>query len=167
MPRSLIPVMTPHGSLRLDKANDDFVLESGLADRLEKGFERGSGHGRCLRNGALFKGLGVAPTALDRVAQTRRIQRWRPPDGQNSRPRAHRWLARGEERLRREGWPRAQAQASTRDHVLFGLSFRRKQGRASQPAGAFMRRYCRNVLLSATCLGTESGLSKSNGLSNC
>ena len=36
MPRSLIPVMTPHGSLRVDHADDDFVLESGLADRLEK-----------------------------------------------------------------------------------------------------------------------------------
>src|SRR5271156_937476 len=45
MPRSLIPVMTPHGSLRLDQADDDFVLESGLADRLEKRFERGSAHG--------------------------------------------------------------------------------------------------------------------------
>jgi hypothetical protein len=45
MPRSLIPVMTPHGSLRLDQADDDFVLESGLADRLEKSFERGSPHG--------------------------------------------------------------------------------------------------------------------------
>src|SRR5271166_1339795 len=30
MPRSLIPVMTPHGSLRLDQADDDFVLEGGL-----------------------------------------------------------------------------------------------------------------------------------------
>src|ERR1700721_1689864 len=45
MPRSLIPVMTPHGSLRLDQADDDFLLESGLADRLEKSFERGSAHG--------------------------------------------------------------------------------------------------------------------------
>ena len=45
MPRSLIPVMTPHGSLRLDQADDDFVLESELADRLEKSFERGSAHG--------------------------------------------------------------------------------------------------------------------------
>ena len=45
MPRSLIPVMTPHGSLRLDQADDDFVLESRLADRLEKSFERGSAHG--------------------------------------------------------------------------------------------------------------------------
>ena len=45
MPRSLIPVITPHGSLRLDQADDDFVPESGLADRLEKSFERGSAHG--------------------------------------------------------------------------------------------------------------------------
>ena len=37
--------MTPHGSLRLDQADDDFLLESGLADRLEKSFERGSAHG--------------------------------------------------------------------------------------------------------------------------
>ena len=45
MPTSLIPVMTPHGSLRLDQADDDFVLERGLADRLEKSFERGFAHG--------------------------------------------------------------------------------------------------------------------------
>ena len=37
--------MTPHGSLRLDQADDDFVLERGLADRLEKSFERGFAHG--------------------------------------------------------------------------------------------------------------------------
>ena len=58
MPRSLIPVMTPHGSLRLDQANDDFVLESGLADRLEKSFERGSGHG------LLHLGAGEAGSVL-------------------------------------------------------------------------------------------------------
>ena len=58
MPRSLIPVMTPHGSLRLDQANDDFVLESGLADRLEKSFERGSGHG------LLHIGAGEAGSVL-------------------------------------------------------------------------------------------------------
>jgi hypothetical protein len=45
-------------------------------------------HG-ALHNGALFKKLGVMPTALDRAAQTRRIQRWRPVDGQNPRRRAH------------------------------------------------------------------------------
>src|ERR1700684_2936303 len=58
MPRSLIPVMTPHGSLRLDQANDDFVLESGLADRLEKSFERGSAHG------LLHLGAGEAGSVL-------------------------------------------------------------------------------------------------------
>jgi hypothetical protein len=50
--------MTPHGSLRLDQANDDFVLESGLADRLEKSFERGSGHG------LLHLGAGEAGSVL-------------------------------------------------------------------------------------------------------
>ena len=58
MPRSLIPVMAPHGSLRLDQADDDFVLESGLADRLEKSFERGSGHG------LLHLGAGEAGSVL-------------------------------------------------------------------------------------------------------
>ena len=57
MPRSLIPVMTPHGSLRLDQA-DDFVFESALADRLEKSFERGSGHG------LLHLGAGEAGSVL-------------------------------------------------------------------------------------------------------
>jgi non-specific serine/threonine protein kinase len=50
--------MTPHGSLRLDRADDDFVLESGLADRLEKSFERGAGHG------LLHLGAGEAGSVL-------------------------------------------------------------------------------------------------------
>ena len=50
--------MTPHGSLRLDQADDDFGLESGLADRLEKSFERGSAHG------LLHLGTGEAGSAL-------------------------------------------------------------------------------------------------------
>src|SRR5208337_1814270 len=58
MSRSLIPVMTPRGSLRLDQADDDFVLESGLADRLEQSFERGSGHG------LLHLGAGEAGSLL-------------------------------------------------------------------------------------------------------
>jgi hypothetical protein len=33
MSRSLIPVLTPHGSLRLDQAEDEFSLEDGLAER--------------------------------------------------------------------------------------------------------------------------------------
>ena len=61
MPRSLIPVMTPHGSLRLDQADDDFVLESGLADRLKKSFERGSGHG-LLHLGAAEAGSVLPPS---------------------------------------------------------------------------------------------------------
>src|ERR1039458_3582783 len=45
MSRSLAPVVTPHGSLRLDRLDDEFVLERALADRLEKSFGRGAGHG--------------------------------------------------------------------------------------------------------------------------
>jgi SNF2 domain-containing protein/SNF2 helicase protein len=44
MSRSLIPVLTPHGSLRLDQAEAEFSPEDGLAERLEKCFTRGSGH---------------------------------------------------------------------------------------------------------------------------
>src|ERR1700738_4476776 len=58
MSRSLIPVLTPHGSLRLDQAEDEFWLEDGLADRLEKCFTRGSGHG------LLQLGAGEAGTSL-------------------------------------------------------------------------------------------------------
>ena len=36
MSRSLIPVLTPHGSLRLDQAEDEFSLEDGLAERARK-----------------------------------------------------------------------------------------------------------------------------------
>jgi hypothetical protein len=50
--------MTPHGSLRLDQTDNDFVLEGGLADRLEKSFERGSGHG------LLHLGAGEAGSVL-------------------------------------------------------------------------------------------------------
>jgi superfamily II DNA or RNA helicase len=45
MSRSLIPVVTPHGTLRLDRGADDLVLDDGLAQRLEKSFERGPAHG--------------------------------------------------------------------------------------------------------------------------
>jgi hypothetical protein len=58
MSRSLIPVLTPHGSLRLDQAEDEFSLEDGLAERLEKCFARGSGHG------LLQLGAGEAGTSL-------------------------------------------------------------------------------------------------------
>src|SRR3984893_11877334 len=45
MLRSLIPVLTPHGALRLDQAQDEFSVEDGFAERLDKCFTRGSGHG--------------------------------------------------------------------------------------------------------------------------
>jgi superfamily II DNA or RNA helicase len=45
MSRSLVPVMTPHGSLRLDQADDEFALERAVAERLEESFGRGAGHG--------------------------------------------------------------------------------------------------------------------------
>jgi SNF2-related domain/SNF2 Helicase protein/Helicase conserved C-terminal domain len=45
MSRSLIPVLTPHGSLRLDPAEDEFLLADRLAECLEKRFKRGAGHG--------------------------------------------------------------------------------------------------------------------------
>jgi hypothetical protein len=56
--RSLIPVLTPHGSLRLDQAEDEFSLEDGLGERLERCFTRGSGHG------LLQLGAGEAGTSL-------------------------------------------------------------------------------------------------------
>ena len=58
MSRSLIPVLTPHGSLRLDQAEDEFSLEDGLAERLEKCFTRGSGHG-LLQLGAAEAGTSL------------------------------------------------------------------------------------------------------------
>jgi non-specific serine/threonine protein kinase len=58
MSRSLLPVLTPHGSLRLDPAEDEFPLEDGLAERLANGFTRGSGHG------LLQLGVGEAGSCL-------------------------------------------------------------------------------------------------------
>src|ERR1700730_8896413 len=58
MSRPLISVLTPHGSLRLDEAEDEFSLEDGLAERLEKCFTRVSGHG------LLQLGAGEAETNL-------------------------------------------------------------------------------------------------------
>jgi hypothetical protein len=60
MSRSLVPVVTPHGSLRLDRLDDEFVLERALADRLEKSFERGAGHG-LLQLGAGETGSVLSP----------------------------------------------------------------------------------------------------------
>jgi len=61
MSRSLIPVLTPHGSLRLDQTEDEFSLEDGLAERLEKSFTRGSGHG-LLQLGAGEAGSNLPPS---------------------------------------------------------------------------------------------------------
>ena len=61
MPRSLTPVLTPHGSLRLDCAEDEFALEDGLAERLESRFQQGAGHG-LLQLGAAEAGSSLPPT---------------------------------------------------------------------------------------------------------
>ena len=58
MSLSLIPVLTPHGALRLDPGEDDFVLERALAERVRGRFERGAGHG------LLQLGAGEAGSAL-------------------------------------------------------------------------------------------------------
>jgi len=51
MPSALAPALTPHGSLWLNRAEDEFLLDAGLAERLENSFARGAGHG-LLRLGA-------------------------------------------------------------------------------------------------------------------
>src|SRR5271154_6237541 len=58
MSLSLIPVLTPHGALRLDPGEDDFVLERALVERVRGRFERGAGHG------LLQLGAGEAGSAL-------------------------------------------------------------------------------------------------------
>jgi superfamily II DNA or RNA helicase len=45
MSLSLVPVLTPHGALRLDPVEDDFIWERALADRLQAKFRQGTGHG--------------------------------------------------------------------------------------------------------------------------
>jgi non-specific serine/threonine protein kinase len=57
----LVPVLTPQGRLRLAAADDAPALEPALRDRLEKAFERGSGHG------LLQLGAGEVGTALPAV----------------------------------------------------------------------------------------------------
>ena len=51
--RSLIPVLTPHGSLRLDQAEDEFSLEDGLGERLESASREVPGTAFC--NSALAR----------------------------------------------------------------------------------------------------------------
>ena len=62
MPSTLSLVLTPHGSLRLDRVEDEMPLDDRLAERLEKNFARGSGHG-LLHLGAAEAGTSL-PSAL-------------------------------------------------------------------------------------------------------
>ncbi len=45
MSPSLAPVLTPHGLLRLEVTDDDFVLDANVAKRLTERFARNGGHG--------------------------------------------------------------------------------------------------------------------------
>ena len=58
----LAPALTPHGSLWLNRAEDEFLLDAGLAERIENSFARGAGHG-LLRLGAGEAGSGL-PASL-------------------------------------------------------------------------------------------------------
>jgi hypothetical protein len=61
MPAVLAPALTPHGSLWLDRVEDDFLLDTGIAERLESSFARGVGHG-LLRLGAGEAGSSLPPS---------------------------------------------------------------------------------------------------------
>ena len=58
MPPSLIPVLTPHGALRLEARDDEAPLDDAVAARLAAYFSRGDGHG------LLHLGLAEAGTDL-------------------------------------------------------------------------------------------------------
>ena len=45
MPRSLACLLTPHGALRLEAAEDDTAFDASVAERLEAAFRKGDGHG--------------------------------------------------------------------------------------------------------------------------
>src|SRR6266851_457514 len=59
-PRSLAPILTPHGHLGLSQSSDAPALEPGLAQRLLDSFARGSGHG-ILPLGAEEVGTALPP----------------------------------------------------------------------------------------------------------
>src|SRR6266851_318024 len=59
-PRSLAPILTPHGHLGLSQSSDAPALEPGLAQRLLDSFARGSGHG-ILQLGAEEVGTALPP----------------------------------------------------------------------------------------------------------
>src|SRR5208337_5469034 len=58
MPHSLACLLTPHGALRLQAAEDDAALDASVAERLEAAFLNGDGHG------LLQLGLAEAGTSL-------------------------------------------------------------------------------------------------------
>ncbi len=60
MPSTLSLALTPHGSLRLDRVEDEMPLDNGLAERLETNFARGPGHG-LLHLGAAEAGTSLPP----------------------------------------------------------------------------------------------------------
>ena len=45
MPDSLVPVMTPHGALRVERGPSEFPLDDAVARRLDAAFAHGGGHG--------------------------------------------------------------------------------------------------------------------------
>jgi hypothetical protein len=60
MSRSLAPVLSPHGVLRLERADNEFQLDDAVADRLEKHFTRDCGHG-LLQLGVGEAGSNLSP----------------------------------------------------------------------------------------------------------
>jgi hypothetical protein len=66
MPRSLACLLTPHGALRLEAAEDDTALDASVAERLEAAFRKGDGHG------LLQLGLAEAGSAGPRVLESLR-----------------------------------------------------------------------------------------------
>ena len=63
MSRSLAPVLSPHGVLRLDRCDDEFPFDEAVAERLEKHFARDSGHG-LLQLGASEAGSNLPPALV-------------------------------------------------------------------------------------------------------
>jgi superfamily II DNA or RNA helicase len=60
MPDTPVPVLTPHGALRLEFHPADSSVDEGVAGRLEAAFARGSGHG-LLQLGAAEAGSRLTP----------------------------------------------------------------------------------------------------------
>jgi SNF2-related domain/SNF2 Helicase protein/Helicase conserved C-terminal domain len=58
--RSLVPVLSPRGVLRLEPVDNEFPLDEAVADRLEKRFARDSGHG-LLQLGVGEAGSNLSP----------------------------------------------------------------------------------------------------------